>query len=749
MSLMQVNPSISFAICVSEETESFIELVDFINLHKKEKDEIIVISDFSKCERIKEYLETKVDKYIYRKLLYDFASHKNIFFSICNGDYIFNLDSDELPSETLIKEVHSIILKHQCDLFWLPRLNYFDGVDEKTAKHWGWSIDKDKNNAINFPDYQGRIYKNNNKLRWNKKLHEQIVGATSRIQLKYTDDYYLRHTKSIDDQANSNRLYKELTNYNPPQSDIGVVCCYFNPCDYKSKFLNFSKFLSEIRSTNIEPLVVESYTENSKYRVNKLTKNCISIKTESVFWMKEQLLNVGIKRLLVKNYKYIMWIDADIKFNKIDWWKDVILATEFYGVAQIFSNSKKENVKSENKEKNSSAYKLTHCNKKNDTHILLDRKGEPGYGCCYHRSFLEKNLLFDLAVVGGGDLLNLIGFYYCKETHDIILRDRFFKNTTYDFKIEFINWCKRNKKIKNGVGYANLDIDVMFHGNEVNRRYINREKILKQCEFTPTTDIELNNGIYLIKNKSLEQKLKEYFINRKEDEKLSKKNNEEVTKIYKDNSYVNCNFSVNKEITTLEKFTTKQCLSKFKITDSDIVLVGARIKNELFSLKNFGISCNVLVDGGVDVCLNSFTHKPTYSSFGIFLSFIVTHYNSLPNYVVFANNEKQKNIASKISKSSILNSNSFCVIDGVLSKTNISPHLKIKNHNTIRNYYRQTLNQIYTEDTTKYTGTCFSVPRKCVYRKPKMFYSKILKQYEKNPDKEEHFLRLSFYNLFK
>ena len=166
---MQANPSISFAICVSEETESFIELVDFVNLHKKEKDEIVVISDFSKCERIKEHLETKVDKYIYRKLLYDFASHKNIFFSICNGDYIFNLDSDELPSETLIKEVHSIILKHQCDLFWLPRLNYFDGVDEKTAKHYGWSIDKDKNNAINFPDYQGRIYKNNNKLRWNKK----------------------------------------------------------------------------------------------------------------------------------------------------------------------------------------------------------------------------------------------------------------------------------------------------------------------------------------------------------------------------------------------------------------------------------------------------------------------------------------------------------------------------------------------------------------------------------------------------
>ena len=749
MSLMQANPSISFAICVSEETESFIELVDFVNLHKKEKDEIVVISDFSKCERIKEYLETKVDKYICRKLLYDFASYKNIFFSICNGDYIFNLDSDELPSETLIKDVHSIILKNKCDLMWIPRLNYFDGIDEKIAKHYGWSIDKDKNNAINFPDYQGRIYKNDKKLKWNKKLHEQITGAVTRIQLKYTDDYYLIHKKTTNDQINSNRLYKELTNYNPSHHNLGVVCCYFNPCDYKSKFLNFNKFLSEIRSTNIEPFVVEAFSENSKYRVNKLTNNCISIKTESVFWMKEQLLNIGIRRLLSKNYKYIMWIDADVKFNKIDWWKDVILATEFYGVAQIFSNSKKENVKSENKEKNSSAYKLTHCNKKNDTQILLDRKGEPGYGCCYHRSFLEKNLLFDLAVVGSGDLLNLIGYYYCKETHDIILHDRFFKNTTYDFKIEYINWCKRNNKTRNGVGYANLDIDVMFHGSEQNRKYISREKLLNTCKFSPTTDLEIENGIYVIKNESLKNKLIEYFRTRNEDEKFTVKESDEVTEVYKKSSYTNCNFSINKETPITDKFSKKRCISEFKITDTQFVLVGVRTKNDLLSLNNFGIPCSILIDGNVDVCLNSFTHAPTYNSFGIFLMFICAHYNNLPNYVIFTNNEKRKNIASKISKSSILNSNSFCVIDGVLSKTNISPHLKIKNHNTIRNYYKQTLNQIYTEDITKYTGTCFSVPRKCIYRKPKLFYSKILKQYEKNPDKEEHFLRLAFYNLFK
>lgn len=65
---MQVKPKISFAICVGEESHSFVELIDFLNKYKKAGDEIVVISDFSKSVIIKEYIK-KVDKHIFSEII--------------------------------------------------------------------------------------------------------------------------------------------------------------------------------------------------------------------------------------------------------------------------------------------------------------------------------------------------------------------------------------------------------------------------------------------------------------------------------------------------------------------------------------------------------------------------------------------------------------------------------------------------------------------------------------------------------
>ena len=67
-----------------------------------------------------------------------------------------------------------MITESSHDLYWIPRLNYFTGVTKDEIKEMGMSVDKDKKNAVNFPDYQGRIYRNDKKLKWKKKLHEQI-----------------------------------------------------------------------------------------------------------------------------------------------------------------------------------------------------------------------------------------------------------------------------------------------------------------------------------------------------------------------------------------------------------------------------------------------------------------------------------------------------------------------------------------------------------------------------------------------
>ena len=139
-----------------------------------------------------------------------------------------------------------------------------------------------------------------------------------------------------------------------------------------------------------------------------------------------------------------MWCDADIIFKTENWWNNVILSTEHYGVSQIFCDSKKRNDNSYFSNKKSIAFTNTLFNKKTDLLKMLKRTGEP-YGCCYKREYLEANLLYDKCIVGGGDLINLLGFY---SEYDIeIYNDRFFNGTTESFKLNFMNWAKKINKL--------------------------------------------------------------------------------------------------------------------------------------------------------------------------------------------------------------------------------------------------------------------------------------------------------------
>ena len=57
-----------------------------------------------------------------------------------------------------------------------------------------------------------------------------------------------------------------------------------------------------------------------------------------------------------------------------------------------------------------------------------------------------------------------------------------------------------------------IDINVNYHGSLHNRQYIVREDILKKFKYNPIKDtLLLSGGNYELKNKKLENEIKEYF----------------------------------------------------------------------------------------------------------------------------------------------------------------------------------------------------------------------------------------------
>ena len=144
-----------------------------------------------------------------RHLLKDYAGQKNYLKNMCTGDYIFNLDADELPHKSLIKNIKSILESNPTiDLYWVPRVNTVEGLTPEHVSKWRWVVNLD--GWVNWPDYQGRIWRNRPNILWKNKVHEVLTGYKEHTYLPMEEEFCFYHPKTIDRQERQNEFYDTI-----------------------------------------------------------------------------------------------------------------------------------------------------------------------------------------------------------------------------------------------------------------------------------------------------------------------------------------------------------------------------------------------------------------------------------------------------------------------------------------------------------------------------------------------------------
>ena len=203
---------ISYAITVCNEIKEIKQLVLFLLKHKRKQDEIVVLMDENGTQEVNDFLLDSVGKIKIAKFLFnkDFSSFKNHLNSLCSGDYIFNIDADEIPSEILIKNLPQIIeLNPDIVAYAVPRVNTVEGLTQEHIQQWGWNVNE--KGWINYPDYQSRIYKNDPEIFWERKVHERLNTWEDTQPLPMeTEDWVLYHPKDIARQEKQNALYNTI-----------------------------------------------------------------------------------------------------------------------------------------------------------------------------------------------------------------------------------------------------------------------------------------------------------------------------------------------------------------------------------------------------------------------------------------------------------------------------------------------------------------------------------------------------------
>jgi glycosyltransferase involved in cell wall biosynthesis len=209
---------ISYAIPVCNEHEELKRLLEFLVQNIEENDEIVVQCDqgnttpevyevlglFQAPVGLKDPL-----KVIEFPLNGHFSNFKNNLKENCSGNWIFQIDADELPHKFLITNLKLLLHSNpNTDLLLVPRVNTVDGLTQGHINQWRWNVNE--KGWVNWPDCQTRIIQNHFKIKWQNKVHEQIVGASTKSSLPLEEKWCLYHPKNIKRQEFQNNFYNTL-----------------------------------------------------------------------------------------------------------------------------------------------------------------------------------------------------------------------------------------------------------------------------------------------------------------------------------------------------------------------------------------------------------------------------------------------------------------------------------------------------------------------------------------------------------
>jgi len=355
-------------------------------------------------------------------------------------------------------------------------------------------------------------YNNNGILVPTKNCPQELLND---IMIYFKD----RNEDECLDQINTNLLSNKIV------EKLNVIIVISNPCLYIRRYQLAYEFINRIqKNKDVELFIVEMCYKDQKFIITKSTdKNHLQLRTDIPLWHKENMINLGVKHLLPKDWKSFAFIDADIEFLDDDWVSNTLkLLNNGYDVIQLYSKCDNLDINKKNFYTNTSFIYDYLNNQYNFDVKKPNTDWHPGFGWAMNRNIYEKiNGLYDKSIIGNGDSIML--FSLLKNIREYIVdRDcpNYFADSLlrYQYNIHVDNY-------KYSFAYIPTTIRHHWHGKLKNRRYLERSQIFKNNNFNPYLHIRYNDNGILVPTEYCPKKLLDdimvYFKERNEDECLN------------------------------------------------------------------------------------------------------------------------------------------------------------------------------------------------------------------------------------
>lgn len=305
---------------------------------------------------------------------------------------------------------------------------------------------------------------------------------------------------------------------------LAIVACFFNPSGSKRRVKNFNKFLQGLERSGVHTLVVELAFGSRKFEIEH--EHIIRLRSDSIMWHKERLLNIGIKQLLNAGYQQIVWLDGDITLTNPNWPWLIAAQLEEHRLCQIFSRARIEAADGTYICKTSAAKRY-----QENGYRLKNGKvsGQTGFGWAARADVLQHVLLYENAIVGGGDKMIFMASIIQPHEHDHLKELTYshipcekcgHRNMSLPYTTNYLAWAHRwSQAVNRQVGYVEMEIKDMFHGKRSDRKYMSRRNILFRHEYDPDNDLTVdgNSSFEWADNKQeFSKDMHSYFLSRRE-----------------------------------------------------------------------------------------------------------------------------------------------------------------------------------------------------------------------------------------
>jgi hypothetical protein len=296
------------------------------------------------------------------------------------------------------------------------------------------------------------------------------------------------------------------------KDDVGVVVAYYSPCGYSLPEQHLLRTLNDLAVARTQSCFIQVCRHDQKPISLRAGVGCI---TESVFYSdhavfwKENLWNIAASML---PHDKLVFIDSDVVFHTPGWIHEASRLLDEYDVIQPFEDGVYLD-----KEGGASVYRKSSAMALATGVEPVADKYHPGFAWCMtRRAFDAMGGFYDRNPVGGGD----VGFAYALDQRwaDTDLPTKIPQDLAFWSSNSYQAYRQRGFAAGLKVGYIpGLTVSHQWHGDLENRQYVTRASYLP----------EMVDGEYplhyrydgLIEWDKIEDsnRLREYFVSRRED----------------------------------------------------------------------------------------------------------------------------------------------------------------------------------------------------------------------------------------